>query len=182
MTPSSRAWLPEGCLPRAAACCVLISFCLHQRRWIPSAHWNVTTEHPKKYYLSPHALKRTDIFQQEHSAASLPCSHRNKHQGSWRSHQTHLHTHISTSPPHHSLLSSVGDYRLQLYSDFLLKGFFSCLLFNGSLKQSVSMAKEEGGGQNEAWWYTIPLSVWQFWDLSRLLFTYENLAAGHNII
>lgn len=178
ITPSSRAGLPEGCLPHAAACRVLISFFLCQRGWILSARWNVTTEHPKKYHFP--LLKKTDIFQQEHSTASLPCFSRNKHQGSWRSHQTRPHAHISKSPPHHPLLSSVDDYNF--YSDFLLKGFFSCLLFNGSLKQSVSMAKEEGGGRSEAWWYTIPLSVWQFWDLSCLLFTYKNLAAGHSII
>lgn len=47
----------------AAACHVPISFCLHQRGLIPSARWNVTTEHPK-YHLSPPALKNTDIFQQ----------------------------------------------------------------------------------------------------------------------
>lgn len=46
----------------------------------------------------------------------------------------------------------------------------------------MSMAKEEGEGQSGARQRTIPLSVVQFWDLSRLLFTYENLAARHRII
>lgn len=110
MTSSSRVWLPVGYLPRAAACRVPISFCLPQRRWIPSACWNVTTEHPKKHRLSPRVLKNTDIFQQEHSVAPLPCSHRDKHQGSWRGHQTRPHTHISKSPPQHPLLSSLGEY------------------------------------------------------------------------
>lgn len=52
--------------------------------------------------------------------------------------------HVSNSPPHGS--SAAFCWQLWVWSDFLLKGFFSCLSFNGGLKQSSSMAKEEGEG------------------------------------
>lgn len=66
------------------------------------------------------------------------------------------HAHVSKSPPHGS--SAAFCWQLRFWSDFLLKGFFSYLSFNGGLKQSSSMAKEEGEGRSGARQCTIPLS------------------------
>lgn len=124
----------------------------HTEMWPQSIPRSITYHH--------WLFRKQTFFQQEHSTASLPCSHRNEHQerDSWRSHQTHLPMHTLVS--HHLTILCF----LLLATTIFLRLFAKGLLFLLIVQREpeAKCVNGKGGGKRSKWSLVVhnsPLSL-----------------------